>query len=247
MRKLETNALYKTKASSKRRGMASSLSPRVSNRIWQFQHPITLSLQSSRAQTISSKYKLQGPCVNTTQLSFHKLIAHYKQITHSQDKQSCVKIQLPFGQKDMWAMGMFLLTVVLFIDQQRKEQKCPTHCAVSHQVKLLLWMSSHQSDNEWAWLAPGFIIFFSESLLFQCFYPLSGKKHEDKWQQILHQDILHLGSGRKISPKSTSARTISRSKRSRVSQATTHFRHISSLVLRIYIQCWRYMGLKIKY
>lgn len=45
-------------------------------------------------------------------------------------------------------MGMFLLTVVLFIDQQRKEQKCPTHCAVSDLVKLLLWMSSHQSDNE---------------------------------------------------------------------------------------------------
>lgn len=65
------------------------------------------------------------------QLSFHKLIAHYKQITHSQDKQSCVKTQLPFGQKDKWAMGMFLLTIVFFIAQQRKEQKCIVLCAVN--------------------------------------------------------------------------------------------------------------------
>lgn len=65
------------------------------------------------------------------QLSFHKPIAHYKQITHSQDKQSCVKTLLPFGQKDKWAMGMFLLTIVFFIAQQRKKQKCIVLCAVN--------------------------------------------------------------------------------------------------------------------
>lgn len=176
--------------------------------------------------------------LESTQLSYHKLIAHYKQITRSQDKQSCVKIQLPFGQKDTWAMGMFLL---LFIAQQRKEQKCPQLIVLTKESCSYGCHPINQIMDEHDW-HPDFF-FPSESLLFQCFYPLSGKKLDNRWQQIPHRDILHLGSGSKISPKSTT----SKSTRSRISQAPTHSRHISSLVLRIYIQSWGYMGLKMKY
>lgn len=99
-RMVETNALYEMKASSKGEEPAPSLFPNAKKFFGSFDIPQFSAPLISEAKTTSSKYKQHRPCVSTMQLSFHKPIAHYKQITYSRDEQSCIKAQLPFGQKD---------------------------------------------------------------------------------------------------------------------------------------------------
>ena len=98
---METNALHGMKASSKGKEITSN----TKKLFGRFNIPPFSGPLISEAQTTSSKYKLHRPCVSIMQLSFHKPIACYKQITHSQDKQSCAKTQLPVGQKDEVSHG----------------------------------------------------------------------------------------------------------------------------------------------